>query len=149
MSMQKRTYDSPLGPLLLAADELGLAGVWFEGQKHLGEFGSTRRRLGEDGGGDLAAFREACRALDGACCWLDRYFAKEVPDEAPRLHLMGSDFQRRVWGLLAEIPYGQMTTYGQLAQELERRADLGACRRRRGRTQPGLDHRALPSCGGR
>lgn len=121
MSMQKRTYDSPLGSLLLAVDELGLAGVWFEGQKHLGEFGSTRRRLGEDGGGDLAAFREACRALDGACCWLDRYFAKEVPDEAPRLHLMGSDFQRRVWGLLAEIPYGQTTTYGQLAQELGRR----------------------------
>ena len=26
-------YDSPLGGILLAADETGLTGLWFEGQK--------------------------------------------------------------------------------------------------------------------
>ena len=27
-------YDSPLGKILLAADEIGLIGVWFENQKY-------------------------------------------------------------------------------------------------------------------
>ena len=31
-------YLSPLGRMLLAADDMGLAGVWFEGQKYFGEF---------------------------------------------------------------------------------------------------------------
>ena len=29
------TYQSPLGDILLAADEIGLTGLWFEGQKYL------------------------------------------------------------------------------------------------------------------
>ena len=31
-------YLSPLGRILLAADDIGLIGVWFEGQKYFGEF---------------------------------------------------------------------------------------------------------------
>ena len=31
-------YLSPLGRILLTADDIGLIGVWFEGQKYFGEF---------------------------------------------------------------------------------------------------------------
>ena len=46
--------------------------------------------------------------------WLDIYFAGRQPDFTPPLHLIGSDFRRRVWKRLLEIPYGQTTTYGAL-----------------------------------
>ena len=43
--MRTETYDSPLGGLVLAADVEGLAGAWFAGQRHYGEFGSVRHTL--------------------------------------------------------------------------------------------------------
>ncbi|MCF2621140.1 MGMT family protein [Collinsella tanakaei] len=60
-------------------------------------------------------------ALLAACAWLDSYFAAVPPLPLPALHLMGTPFQRRVWRLLLEIPYGRTTTYGALAREYERR----------------------------
>lgn len=40
----KTSYDSPLGSLLLLADEKGLTGLWFEKQKHFA-YGRNRRRM--------------------------------------------------------------------------------------------------------
>lgn len=102
-------YPSPLGEVLLAADEVGLTGLWFEGAKYWG-----------------AGLETACRpgrlpVLEQAGDWLDRYFAGERPGELPELHLVGSPFRRAVWELLVRIPYGQTTTYGALADELARR----------------------------
>lgn len=114
--MRNEIYDSPLGGLVLAADVEGLAGAWFAGQRHYGEFGSVRHALDDaaDATPDAPALREAR-------VWLDAYFAGEHPGELPPLHLMGTSFQQRVWQLLLEIPYGQTTTYGALARELEHR----------------------------
>ena len=99
-------YDSPLGKLTLAGGEAGLAGLWLQGQKYFGaglEAGAPRR----DG---LAAF-------DAARRWLDRYFSGGRPDgrELP-LTPGGTPFQRLVWSLLLEIPWGEVVTYGQLAR---------------------------------
>lgn len=124
------TYPSPLGPLVLAADEQGLAGAWFEGQTHFGEFGSTRRALGDTERTEAAPTTEngtadaARSALEAARAWLDAYFAGTSPEALPPLpplHLLGSPFQQRVWELLRAIPYGGTTTYGALAHELEER----------------------------
>ena len=48
--------------------------------------------------------------------WLRRYFAGEAvpPVEIP-LDPQGTPFQKTVWRLLSEIPYGQTATYGDLA----------------------------------
>ena len=54
------------------------------------------------------------RASGETARWLDIYFAGGQPDFTPPLHLIGSDFRRRVWKRLLEIPYGQTTTYGAL-----------------------------------
>ena len=54
--------------------------------------------------------------------WLDRYFngKKPVPSELP-LAPVGGEFRQTVWELLCEIPYGELTTYGQIAREAAKR----------------------------
>ena len=99
-------YDSPLGGVLLAADESGLTGLWFEGQKYFADNLPAER-----------AERET-ETLALAKRWLDIYFAGKEPDFMPPLHPVGSPFRRAVWELLLEIPYGQTTTYGELSRRL-------------------------------
>lgn len=102
--------NSPLGPLYLAGDEEALVGAWFEGQKYFARTLPQERREGET------------PALKQAKAWLDRYFAGERPaiDELP-LAPKGSPFRQVIWQLLTQIPYGQVTTYGQLGKEAARR----------------------------
>ena len=99
-------YDSPLGGVLLAADESGLTGLWFEGQKYFAD------NLPEE-----RAERET-ETLALAKRWLDIYFAGKEPDFMPPLHPVGSPFRRAVWEILLEIPYGQTATYGELSRRL-------------------------------
>ena len=105
-------YESPLGGILLAADETGLTGLWFDGEKYYAD--------------NLAAEQEArdTQALGAAKRWLDVYFAGKEPDFLPPLHPIGSAFRQEVWQLLLEIPYGQTTTYGALARRLAERRGL-------------------------
>ena len=105
-------YESPLGGILLAADETGLTGLWFDGEKYYAD--------------NLAAEHEArdTQALGAAKRWLDVYFAGKEPDFLPPLHPIGSAFRQEVWQLLLVIPYGQTTTYGALARRLAERRGL-------------------------
>lgn len=109
-----RHYDSPLGGILLAADERGLTGLWFEGQKYFARTLSTECEERET------------PALADAAHWLDVYFSGREPDFTPPLHPAGTPFQRTVWALLGQIPYGETTTYGALAQTLAARVGLAS-----------------------
>lgn len=99
-------YDSPLGAILLAADETGLTGLWFDGQKYFAR--------------DLPAecVEQNTPALSEVKRWLDIYFTGKEPDFMPPLHPIGSAFRRSVWDILLRIPYGQTTTYGEIARQL-------------------------------
>ena len=97
-----RRYASPLGGILLAADEQGLTGLWFDGAKY---FAANLPEEYEE---------KSTPILDEAARWLDLYFAGRQPAFTPPLHLVGSDFRRRVWKRLLDIPYGQTVTYGAL-----------------------------------
>ena len=99
-------YDSPLGAILLAADETGLTGLWFDGQKFFAR--------------DLPAERveQNTPALSEVKRWLDIYFTGKEPDFMPPLHPIGSAFRRSVWDILLRIPYGQTSTYGEIARQL-------------------------------
>ena len=99
-------YESPLGGILLAADDIGLTGLWFEGQKY---FARTLDAVHQEQ--ETAVLSEASR-------WLDVYFGGQEPDFTPPLHPAGSAFQQEVWALLRRIPCGQTTTYGALAKQL-------------------------------
>lgn len=95
--------NSPMGAILLAADEKGLIGAWFEHQKY--EKSVLSRDVQEK---ETAEIRDAKR-------WLDVYFQGREPDFTPELHLIGSDFRQLVWGELLKVPYGETVTYGELA----------------------------------
>ena len=105
-------YDSPLGGILLAADDIGLTGLWFEGQKY---FARTLDAVHQEQ--ETAVLSEARR-------WLDVYFGGQKPDFTPPLHPAGSAFQQEVWALLRQIPYGETTTYRALAEAVARKRGL-------------------------
>lgn len=99
-------YKSPLGDILLAADEIGLTGLRFDGQKY---FANT---LPED------HIPQETEILTAAKRWLDIYFYGEEPNFIPPLHPTGSIFRQEVWKILLEIPYGQTITYGEIARRM-------------------------------
>ena len=103
-------YDSPVGELTLAATEETLVGLWIQGQKYF--LGRLRQPL-EDGG-EIPVLGQTAR-------WLDRYFAGDRPSprELP-LAPEGSTFQKAVWDILCEIPWGHTMTYGEIAGQLAR-----------------------------
>jgi len=101
-------YHSPIGQLTLLSDGTHLLGLWIEGQTHF------NAKLADDSIHDdtLPLWGEVRR-------WLDGYFARETPtpDHLP-LKPAGTEFQRKVWKILAEIPYGATVSYAQIAKEI-------------------------------
>ena len=99
-------YSSPLGGILLAADEIGLTGSWFNGEKYFAD-----NLPAEHAERQTPILAEAAR-------WLDIYFTGKEPGFTPPLHPIGSAFRQAVWEILLQIPYGQTTTYGEVARQL-------------------------------
>lgn len=99
-------YSSPLGGILLAADEIGLTGSWFDGEKYFAD-----NLPAEHAERQTPILAEAAR-------WLDIYFTGKEPGFTPPLHPIGSAFRQAVWEILLQIPYGQTTTYGEIARQL-------------------------------
>lgn len=96
-------YLSPLGKLLITADETCLTGIWFQDRKAPPTYG---------------VFREMHPVFLQAHKWLDAYFAGEPCDtQALPLNPKGTQFQMLVWRLLLDIPWGESSTYGQLAKQ--------------------------------
>lgn len=52
--------------------------------------------------------------------WLDIYFDGGIPDFLPPIRLFGSPFQLEVWSRLVDIPYGTVSTYGCIAEDIAR-----------------------------
>ncbi|GMO46450.1 MAG: methylated-DNA--[protein]-cysteine S-methyltransferase [Termitinemataceae bacterium] len=102
------TYPSPVGLLTLASDGDNLCGLWIEGQKYHGTTLS-----GENAGfKNISVFEDAKK-------WLDKYFAGDKPaiSELP-LAPCGGAFRQNVWKLLCKIPYGKVSTYGDIAKKM-------------------------------
>jgi methylated-DNA-[protein]-cysteine S-methyltransferase len=59
----------------------------------------------------LPVFRQAAQ-------WLDGYFGGEDAEMDVPLRLVGTPFQQAVWDLLLDIPFGEVTTYGALAERV-------------------------------
>ncbi len=106
------TYQSPLGEILLAADDEGLTGLWFDQEKYY-----ALNLAPEHEEKETPAITEARR-------WLDVYFSGKKPDFLPPLHMLGTSFQKDVWNILLSIPYGRTTTYGEIARQLARQRGL-------------------------
>lgn len=105
-------YHSPLGTILLAADDTGLTGLWFEDQKYFAQ--GLDKETEEK---EFSVFQTARR-------WLDVYFSGQKPDFQVPLHFQGTAFQKEVWKILLSIPYGGTTTYGAIAKQLAAKRGL-------------------------
>ena len=105
-------YPSPIGNMLLAADEMGLTGLWFEGQKY---FALDLDKEHEEK--EIPLFEKVKQ-------WLDIYFSGKEPDFTIPLHFTGTEFQKEVWEILCTIPYGQTMTYGEIAKRIASRKGL-------------------------
>jgi methylated-DNA-[protein]-cysteine S-methyltransferase len=98
---------SPVGILTVSSDGKNISGLWIEGQKY---FAKT---LGKD------VSEQNLPIFNNVREWLDIYFSGKEPEFMPPLMPKGSPFQRSVWNNLYKIPYGQTTTYGELAKRFE------------------------------
>lgn len=107
----KMEYMSPMGPLMIASDGDALIGLWLEGQKYFAA--TVKEEMTE---------KDGLPVFNNTKSWLDKYFAgeKPAPSDLP-LAPAGSAFRQEVWKLLCEIPYGEVTTYGQLAKEMAKK----------------------------
>jgi methylated-DNA-[protein]-cysteine S-methyltransferase len=93
--------DSPIGELLLVADEGGLRQIWFANGKHSPRIEPTWQE-------DATRFKETTRQL---CA----YFSGELETFDLPLRPEGTPFQLTVWKELCEIPFGETISYGELA----------------------------------
>ena len=105
-------YQSPLGEIFLVADEVGLIGLWFAGQKYFAN--SLDNDSVEK---ELPIFKKTKK-------WLDSYFSGKKPSFEIPIHFIGTDFQKAVWKILCSIPYGSTMTYGEIATILAKEQGL-------------------------
>ena len=99
---------SPVDDLLATSDGESLTGLWFAPHDRLAERLRLDPSTRDD---DLDLFAEVTRQLE-------EYFARERRAFDLPLGPAGSDFQRRVWAALREIPYGATWSYGAVAARL-------------------------------
>lgn len=105
------THDSPIGTLSLATDEDALVGLWPAGNKYFG--GSIRDQLIE------APDQPDTEIITVTRNWLDNYFAGNRPDLGElKLRPIGTQFRQQVWEVLQQVPYGQTTTYRDIAAQI-------------------------------
>lgn len=115
-TLETTTVASPLGAIRLAASPRGLAGLWFDGQRHQP---------------DASAWLEAPAhpLLRRTALLLQAYFAgraSALPADLPLDLQAGTAFQQAVWQALLRIPRGGTTSYGGIAADLGRPAAVRA-----------------------
>ena len=90
----------------MAADEIGLTMLCFEGATYDVDWLPAECLEQETG------------ILSDGKCWLDLYFSGQKPDFLPPLYSEGTAFQKSVWEILLQIPYGKTISYGEIAHQL-------------------------------
>jgi methylated-DNA-[protein]-cysteine S-methyltransferase len=95
---------SPIGKLLLAADDAGLRHIIFEN--------------GRDPATPLPHWRESATPLRETIRQLQAWFAGELRDFDLPLAPQGPAFHQRVWRELCNIPYGETISYGEIARRI-------------------------------
>ncbi|MHB8666423.1 MAG: methylated-DNA--[protein]-cysteine S-methyltransferase [Burkholderiales bacterium] len=97
-------YESPYGQMLLVANDAGLCGVYFRGQKYYPQVESPLRRDAQH-----ATLRQARRELA-------EYFGGERKRFEIGLAPEGTAFQRSVWKAISSVGFGETISYGELAR---------------------------------
>ncbi|WP_035387372.1 methylated-DNA--[protein]-cysteine S-methyltransferase [Ferrimonas senticii] len=105
-SLRYSELTTPLGPLLLVANQHGLVAVNFQ-------HGSEPLPIAEH-------WQRDDQALALARQQLTEYFAGQRQQFQLPLAANGTDFQQQVWTALTTIPYGVTASYGEVAKQIGR-----------------------------
>ena len=97
-------YKSPIGDIIITSNETGITGVRFKRQSENEELCGKKYK-------ETTAIKETEK-------WLDIYFSGKNPEFIPAINPAGTEFQKLVWKMLLEIPYGKTTTYGEIARKI-------------------------------
>ena len=90
-------YDSPIGRLMLTCTDQGLTGLYMNRE---------------------VSRQEEHPIFQQTAVWLDAYFRGETTPAMVPLALEGTVFQKTVWRILREIPFGETRSYGSIAKEV-------------------------------
>ncbi len=101
-------YESPIGTIVITSDGEALTGLWFSDWRFAPELLET----------------SSCPVLEETKRWLDIYFSGRDPGFTPALRMDVTPFRSEVYKLLLEIPFGETTSYGEIAKVLARRRGL-------------------------
>ena len=115
MNFYSANYNSKFGKIIIVASDTALVGLWFQGQKY--ECWSVQ--------GENIKTLEEHQIIQRTKKWLDDYFMglRPSPKQLP-LEPMGTKFQKCVWEILLSIPYGTLTTYGEISKKVADIFDL-------------------------
>ncbi len=105
-------YVSPMGEILLSCDDIGLTGLWFDGEKYYANNLNPEHKEMEH------------PIFEKVKLWLDVYFLGKEPNFTPPIHMIGSDFRIDVWKILCQISYGKTITYGKIADIIAKKRGL-------------------------
>lgn len=106
-----RLYESPCGILLLGSFGDRLCLCDWQVEKHRGHVDRRLKRFLH------AEFEEGTsETIYNAVCQLDEYFAGQRRNFDVPLLFVGTDFQKKVWNALLEIPFGKTVSYGEMAR---------------------------------
>lgn len=100
------SFDSPLGPMRLAASDQGLCGIWFEGQRH------QPNPAGWPAAQQHPVLRQAVQQLT------DYFSGRRTHFDVPLDLRHGTPFQQSVWRALLDIPSSKTTSYGALSERI-------------------------------
>ena len=107
MKLYYSELQSPFGTTLASSDGQALFNLWFPGQKHEPQHQAWQR---DD---QLPVFQQLRAELN-------EYEAGQRDHFSLPLNPQGTEFQRQVWQALLQIPFGEHTSYGELAQQVGR-----------------------------
>ncbi len=105
VGMHYQLLESPIGALLLAGDQAGLRLLLFTKGR------DQRVKPEPEWEPDRGALKDAARQLT-------EYFSGKRRTFDLRLAPVGTPFQQTVWSALQKIPYGETTSYGELARRI-------------------------------
>lgn len=104
----KSYYQAPIGKMLIASNNNKLIGLWLDNQKYY--LANLKEELQENNEEKIIVKTKK---------WLNRYFKGQKPQISElELEPIGSEFRKNVWKLLCNIPYGEITTYRNIAENM-------------------------------
>lgn len=95
-------YDSPIGKILMIASESAVTGVYFENQRYIPEYIQH------------SCIKLETDLLQKCAKWLKNYFGGNCSVFPYPLDPKGTQFQKRIWNILMEIPYGTTWSYAEV-----------------------------------